>query len=83
MLQIFGLAMEIELYWHRKLRNKKTATLGTIMQSETWLNQVLLVFLSIQKEKSALAKFISLNKYVEAFILAMEAVVIAHFCSVV
>lgn len=51
MQQIFGLAIEIELYWHRKPRNKKTATLGTIMQSEMRLNQVLLVFLSIQKGK--------------------------------
>lgn len=58
------------------------------MQSETRLNQVLLVFLSIQKEggtggESALAKFISLNKYVEAFILATKVAAIAHFCSVV
>lgn len=54
------------------------------MQSETWL--VLLVFHSIQKgkkEKAALVKFISLNKNVEAFILAMAVVAIAHFCSVV
>lgn len=49
MLQIFGLATEIELYWHRKPRNKKkkTVTLGTIMQREMWLNPMLLVLLSI------------------------------------
>lgn len=54
------------------------------MQSETWLNQVLLVFLSIQegkKEKDALVKFISFNKYDEAFIFFVVA--IAHFCSAV
>lgn len=52
------------------------------MQSETWL--VLLVFHSLQKrKKTALLKFISLNKNVEAFILAMVVVAIAHFCSVV
>lgn len=59
------------------------------MQSETWLNLVLLVFLSIQEggekkeEKVCLAKFISLNKYVEVFILDVNFVAVAHFCKVV
>lgn len=53
------------------------------MQSETWLNSLLLVFLSTQKDKAALAKFISLNKNVEAFVRVTAAVAIAHFCRVV
>lgn len=54
------------------------------MQSEMWLNHVLLVFLSIQgkNEKSALAKFISFNKNVNTFPLAVEVVTVAHFCLV-
>lgn len=36
-----------------------------------------------KKEKAAVAEFIHLSKYGEAFIIAMALVVIAHFCSAV
>lgn len=72
MLQIFRLATEFELYWRRRNRNKKKkqATLGTIMQSEMWLNHVL--SLSI-----CFSNIHPFNKYAEGFILAVE--VVAHF----
>lgn len=59
MLQIFGLAAEIELCWHGKLRSEKKerekkqkpATLQTITQSEVRFSHVLLVSSALQAEK--------------------------------
>lgn len=50
---------------------KKTATLGTIMQSEMWLNHVLLVSLSIQEEKKE--KYALASSFKNIFTLVAEA----------
>lgn len=34
MLQIFGLAVDVEVYWHREHRYKKNSNSGTIMKKK-------------------------------------------------